>query len=269
MTTTLSALSAYLHSCRARGLSLRTIQFYESILRRFAIMFPNLPYEPDECEAFITNCTAGDERRHGYFRTLRAFYNYLEKRISLKSAMTLVEAPKRKKKLPRPVMPDRLLQLLTFPHTARIKAALYFLTDTGVRIGELANLRLEDFIETSFGYLATVDGKTGPRIVPVSKEAHDLIINILPFNITANHLSRILSQAFRDAHVPGTAHCLRHSFGTLWRGEDITLLQRIMGHADIKTTMAYRMVQYEQMEEAHSRYSPLKMVLSRQNGDII
>lgn len=136
-------------------------------------------------------------------------------------------------------------------------------------VGELVNLRLDNFIETSFGYIASVDGKTGPRIVPVSKESYELIIKYLPFNIQANHLSRILAQAFRDAHVPGTAHCLRHSFGTLWRGEDITLLQHIMGHADIKTTMSYRLVQYEQMEEAHNRYSPLKMVLSEKNNDII
>jgi integrase len=268
--TTAKAISLYLRSCHAKGLSKRTIQWYGGILKSFASLYPELPDNPESLETFINRCHAGDERRHGYFRTLRAFYNYSEKRLNIQNPIRMVDAPKRKRKLPRPIAIDGLVQLLSFPHPGRLKAALIFLTDTGVRVGELVGVRPEDFIETQWGYVSIVNGKTGPRIVPVSRESYSAIIKYLPFGITANHMSRLLAGAFRDAHVPGTAHSLRHSFGTLWHGDDISILQKIMGHTHISTTMQYRQVQYEQMALAHNIYSPLKMVLSRGgNIDII
>lgn len=256
-------LKKYIEYCHARGLSPRTIQWYLSILHHFARSNPRLPIGPEPCELFIKSCKAGDERRHGYYRTLKAFYNFINRRLSLPNAMKLVEAPKRKIKLPRPIMPDDLSQLLLFPHPPRIKGALYFLADTGVRVGELVGIQPCDFFDTPWGYMVNVTGKTGQRAVPCSYEAYSALIDNIPFNITANRLSRLLAAAFRDAHVPGTAHCLRHTFGTFWKDKDISILQKIMGHSSITTTMKYRMVQYQQLAEAHRGNSPLKMVLSQ------
>jgi integrase len=263
---TCKAIESYLYSCQSRGLSPQTISWYATILKYFAALNPILPGLPGSCEAFINSCKAGDERRHGYFRTLRAFYNYAEKRLGMANAVATLKAPKRSKKLPRPVPLDYMVQLLSFPHPGRIKAAIAFLIDTGVRIGELVKIQPGDFIENPPGYLVKVSGKTGPRIIPVSSRAQNAMIKYLPFNITANRLSRLVASAFREANVPGTAHCLRHSFGTYWQGEDISLLQHIMGHSNINTTMIYRQVQYDQLVKAHEQYSPLKLVLS-QIGD--
>jgi site-specific recombinase XerD len=238
-------ITLYLRSCRAKGLSKRTIQWYGEILKNFAGLYPELPDKPASLETFINSCRAGDERRHGYFRTLRAFYNFAEKRLEFQNPMHLVTAPKRQKKLPRPLTLDQLIQLLSFPHPGRIKGALIFLTDTGVRVGELAGLVPGNFIQTEWGYFAVVKGKTGPRAVPVSQVCYEFII-------------------------PGSAHSLRHTFGTLWRGGDLSILQKIMGHSNISTTMLYRQVQYDQLAMAHKEYSPLRMVLSvTGNLDII
>jgi integrase len=259
---TREAIESFLDSCSARGLSRRTILWYHGTLKAFAKINPELPSSPEVCETFIRSCTAGDERRHGQFRTLRVFYKYVEKRLGMINAISTLQPPKRKRKLPRPVPLDYLVQLISFPHAGRIKAAIVFLIDTGVRIGELAKIQPDDFIETPLGYLVLVSGKTGPRVIPVSLQAYNAVINYLPFNITANRLSRLTARAFREANVPGTAHCLRHSFGTYWRGEDISMLQHIMGHYSINTTMLYRQVQYDQLLKAHEQYSPLKLVLS-------
>lgn len=56
-------------------------------------------------------------------------------------------------------------------------------------------------------------------------------------------LQEVLTAAKQRAGIlkPGSIHALRHSFAThlVDRGTDVTIIQKIMGHNDLKTTMRY------------------------------
>jgi len=252
----------FLNSRRARGLSPETIRWYKDILERFARACPELPESADEVEEFLADCGGGDERRHGYFRALRAMYRFLRRRSKVPNPLESLDPPKRSRKSPRALTPDELDQLLAYPHAPRVKAALLFLVDTGCRVGELFSVSLSDLSSTAWGYTARVTGKTGTREVPVSYEVYTALQKTLPFRWSRYRLRRIVALAFQDAHVKGTAHTLRHTFGTLWRGDEL-VLQRIMGHAHLSTTRIYRQLATESLSKQHAKYSPLKTVFSR------
>ncbi len=256
---TFEALGVFIKSRQAKGLSPQTVQWYKVTLRPFAATFPVLPRKPAAVEEFLINCHAGDERRHGYYRALRVFYCFLERRFKVTNIVKMVDAPKRQPKRPRPLTLDELDQLINFPHPQRIQAALVFMADCGARVGETSRLAPTDLSDTDAGAVARVTGKTGVRFVPISDTTYRLLLRNVPFHLSANRLCRLVSAAFREAHVKGTAHSLRHTFGTFWEGDEM-ILQYILGHASITTTQLYRQLRTKRMCEQHSEYSPIKMI---------
>lgn len=256
---TREAMARFLKSCRARGLSEDTLRWYQGILNHFADSSPKLPKKPEPVEEFIASCTAGDERRHGYFRALRAFFRYMERRHHHPNPMRLIDPPHRKHKFPHELTLDELDQLLSYPHKPKIRAALLFLADTGCRIGELYGITPSDLSITPWGPVAKVSGKTGMRLVPLSPQTFDSLMNALPFGVSKYRMRRLISNAFREAKVRGSAHILRHTFGTLWEGDE-TVLQHIMGHSSIATTIIYRHTRTRRLSEQHKTFTPLKML---------
>jgi integrase len=255
-----NAVEAFLESRRAKNLSPETIRGYNCVLRRFTNEHLRLPKKPEQLEAFWGQIP-GDERRHYYYRVLKAFYNFGEKRLKMKNLIRQTEAPQILDKVPAFLVPDQLSQLLSFPHPQRIRAALMFLVSTGCRVKSCALLQPEDLLETPWGYIAKIKGKRGEKIIPVDFEAYSEMLKVAPLNLSPHRLSKLLTQAFRDALVPGTAHALRHTMGTLWDG-DIYALKEQLGHASIVTTLRYRHLQIKRLCLNHRENSPLRGILT-------
>lgn len=224
-------------------------------------MFLQLPTKPEDIEAFLMSCHAGDERRHGYYRALRCFYRFLYKRYQVINPMELIDLPRRAVKYPRVLMPEDINHLLAYPHQPKIKSALMFLIDTGARPGELASLTIESLLQTPWGFVATIRGKTGMRTIPISYETYHALMVNLPFNYTRYRIRRKISEAFKQAGVKGSAITLRHTYATFWEGDEMTL-QQIMGHSHLSTTQLYRHLRTKVITEQHHRYSLLNMVLA-------
>lgn len=68
---------AFLDYCQARNLRPATITWYSDKLKRFASLYRKLPEKPEPIEKFLAGIAGAPETKQAYFRTLRAFYNFI------------------------------------------------------------------------------------------------------------------------------------------------------------------------------------------------
>ena len=144
------------------------------------------------------------------------------------------------------------------------------LLDTGIRRGELANLKRSDLNDDTI----SVYGKTGWRTISIDPAILNGLRDLADGRgwiwrssdgqrvLDAQGIQRRVRQALVSSGLTGRKlgpHLFRHTFGVQWvrGGGHLRDLQIIMGHANISTTMIYSHIAAEEVAERHRRFSPL------------
>ena len=131
-------------------------------------------------------------------------------------------------------------------------AALCLLMLTGCRMGEILSLRWDDVDRTS-RVLRLRDGKTGPRMVPLTDPVLAVLHGIervegVPWVIRRKSDGRLTGLFSYWQHIRKDAglddvrvHDLRHSYASraLALGEGLTVIGRLLGHSKVETTAKY------------------------------
>ena len=160
-----------------------------------------------------------------------------------------------------------------------VKPALLLLAETGARIGEVAALRWESI--DSDRRLVHLDGKTGPRVVPVSagmllclrglgvSSADESVwpVTVVSFD---RYLGRWLERACEAAEVPRwTPHGFRRFVATelLDKGVPIHTAQAITGHSPATMLRYYATATEAGMREALSHAGLTGLADSLASGD--
>lgn len=252
---------AFLASRAARNLSARTLE-------RYAWALAKLP-EAQTAEALesaiaaMTRLSAAS--RWDVWRSWHTYFRWRAVRHGLADPMQQLEPPRRRPRLPITLSWHDLTRVLAAALSRRDRAILMLLLDTGLRVGELAALTPADLHQDQAGaWSVQVDGKTGPRVVPVSAGAVRLLTGLLPWGLTRSGVQQAVRRCMRRAGVRrGGPHALRHSFALHYisRGGDVFSLQRILGHSSITTTRIYVDMAAADVHRQHAKYSPALALL--------
>jgi integrase/recombinase XerC len=214
---------------------------------------------------------------------------------------SLVATPKRDVRMPAHLSEDEMSALLAAPGgedplSRRDRAILELFYASGLRLGELAGLDVED---VNLGAkMVRVLGKGGkPRIVPFNQNAakairvylndrerivqgregregrntrdrphakrmarDPLFVNYRGGRLTVRSIDRLVRRyvAVSSARSGISPHALRHSFAThlLQRGADLRVIQELLGHARLSTTQRYTHVNAAQLLAVYKKSHP-------------
>lgn len=166
--------------------------------------------------------------------------------------------PKRSfSKLPKFFSKEEVRQLLDRTDNLKHKAMLMTIYSCGLRLSELLNLKINDI--RSSDKIVRINQSKGnkDRIVSLPDKLLEILRdyylvykpkNYLFEGAKGNRYSErsvqlVLKKALAKAKIKteGTVHTLRHSYAThlIQSGIDIRIVQELLGHENIKTTMIY------------------------------
>lgn len=269
-TSTTEAIDVFLDNAKYLGLRYATHAHYGWALQRLLDTHESLPETSEGLRSFIVDNDLAQTSRVQLWKVLKVFFHYLSSEYGVPNAMAGIHAPKRGRRgFPRTLERgeiDRLLEAVK--RRRREHAIVALMLDSGVRVGECAAIAWERVHPDAI----TVDGKTGPRRIPVSADVMRLLwaqrseeAQYLWDGLRGRLSVGGMKWAVRTAlgqigvHPPRAGpHLLRHTFGLgyIMRGGDIFSLQKIMGHRSIATTQIYVDMNFAHVKAQHARYSP-------------
>lgn len=282
-----------------KGRSSKTVRNYDFYLRRF-VAWSGCKMLKDVTSDIIRqfrlhlnravkgreDATLKANTQNYHLIALRSFLKYCAKRDLVCLPPEKIELAKHPARQVQFLEGDELSRMLVAATktpgivSLRDTAILQTLFSTGLRVSELANLKIENVNLKRDEF--TVRGKGGKvRVVFLSDGSREALkayiearTDTSPFlfvshdrakngresagALTPRSIQRLVQRYARAAGVTKkiTPHTLRHTFATdlLRNGADIRSVQSMLGHASITTTQVYTHVTDKQLREIHKKF---------------
>ena len=291
-----------------KGASVHTLRAYRTDLSLF---FNEWKVEPEAVElsdvraftAFLVNKGLKKSSVGRMLSTLRSFFRFLNREgYTDSNPARLMRSPKPEKKLPKFLTVDEAFSLMEAPETSgfralRDRAILELLYSSGLRVGELSALDMDD-LNLKEG-MCKVRGKgKKERLVPVGSKAVSALRSYIlerfllkrslkgrgggqaaaPEGTTGaidaaffiNRSGRRLTERSVRRVVVGCAgkalsgrkaspHTLRHTFAShlLQAGADLRVIQELLGHSSLSTTQKYTHLDITHLMDVYDKAHPL------------
>ena len=257
---------------------------------------------PPEIRGYLAAMNEADYAKSTAARrmaSLRSFFRFAQRQgWCSENPAASVRNPKIGRRLPTFLSTDEINRLLAAPDITRWqgirnRAILEVVYSSGIRVGELVGLDLDDLVldegmvlvrgkgmKERYAFLGhhAVDALTAwlderPLIL---KRHHDkaegnpVFLGSTGKRISARSVERMVEKYIKETGLNRkiSPHTLRHSFAThlLNAGADIRSIQELLGHKNLVTTQIYTHVSLEAMRKAYERAHPRSRTESRRRN---
>jgi len=140
-------LYLFIESRKAMGVTQKTLEFYIDRLSQFTLKVDYIKSTPQGIQQYLNSIPSnhnGYATRHASFRAIKTFYRWLDAEYGLRNPMEKIKAPI----LGKPILPvlneEQVLILVDRANCLRHKAIISLFTESGLRLSELTNIKLED-----------------------------------------------------------------------------------------------------------------------------
>ncbi|MCH7505607.1 site-specific tyrosine recombinase XerD [PVC group bacterium] len=217
---------------------------------------------------------------------VKMFHRYLlRERILEHDITSVIDTPRVWKRIPGYLSMKEVDDLLGAPRSdkrleRRDKAILEMFYATGMRVSEIANVKIGD-MNLNMGYIRCFGKGSKERVIPLGRRAIEaieryrdrdrkkmlskndtdtLFISRLGKKMTRLSFWKIIKKYRKRAGIRKdiSPHTLRHSFAThlLERGADLRSVQEMLGHTDISTTQIYTAISKDRLKKVHAKFHP-------------
>lgn len=295
------ALEGFYLARRADGYSPDTIDQYDWALSRWLKFIGDKPVKEvtsTDARAYLGQLHGGSLSATSIFhiwKAIKAFYKWACPELDLPRVMDNLKQPAYKTKEISPLSSADIEKLLSasvtvkaenmagayeyhHPYAARNRLILLVMLDTGVRVGELSRLNVQDInLEncevTVKPFRSSV--KSRPRTVFIGRRTQKelwkyllgreqtkndpLFLSSSGRRMTADSIKHLVRRISQRAGVAAHPHAFRHTFAIeyLRNNGDVFTLQRLLGHSSLDMTRQYLALANSDMETAHRRASPV------------
>jgi len=210
---------------------------------------------------------------------LKTFFRFAQEEGYLETNIaSRLKVPRAPKKIIQTFSEEQLRQLLASTRSTRDKAILGLFIDTGIRVTELAFLRIQD-VDLDGGRMKVHGKGAKERFVFFGNRCRRLLwryINTERPNVSSDRLFinnygqplkargilEMMRRCGKRAGIRGvrcSPHTLRHTFakGFLLNGGDVFTLQQILGHSSLEMVKRYLALCSQEVGRLYRPHSPL------------
>lgn len=247
-----------------KAYSALTIRTYLNEMAQLLYTLKEIPADeltPDHLRRYFVYCF---EKLHLTENTLHSRINalkfYYEQVLHREKFFWEIPRPKKQLQLPAFFNKNEIAAIIGAAGNIKHKTLLMLAYSSGLRVSEVVNIRTKDIDSQRMCILVRQAKGKKDRIVPLSpvllvmlREYYKIMkpgVNGYLFQgqgegqpYSSRSLQLVLAAAKKKAGIlkPGSIHALRHSFAThlLDKGTDVTMIMKLLGHNDLKTTLRY------------------------------
>lgn len=269
---------------KIRGLSQETLRGYHVDLRQFSKWITaasNGPVFIDEItvkqlEKFVAYLTyeRGCQPRsvNRKINSLSIFFHCMKQKKFIEenplNAIDRVKVPESERTYLNKNEVEAIIQAIDHPVLHYFSMTMAY---TGLRVNECIHLTLSD-VNFEENYIQVINGKGGKnRTIPLNVQLKEQLIDYLKNHrpkteslfffalkrsgtVSAQYVNQTLKVACQKAGIEKhvTSHILRHSFASYLVKKDthVAVIQRLLGHASLKTTSVYLHVNQDDLQHA-------------------